>query len=359
MATKEVQAFSNVPYLTLEREELESRHGAHFFRNVKSLEVGFGSKVMRVDRDGLWLGAEQFASAPFRVDMEGNVTATSVTLSGYIPTGGALDDIGTGNITGTYIANGAIVTDKLAANAVVADKIASNSVTAAKINVSTLSAISANIGTITAGSITGVTITGGTVRTASSGDRIVLDGSNNDISIYNGSTRRARGYQQGWEFYNPSGTLIGEIYASSSNELLLAGNLVSGGKIFYGVASNGTHSMHVGTSGSTLRFYLDDNEMYLGNASDFSFDVQIFGVLNINNGIDMDDDLDWGINDGNIWLHDGVIAIDSGFFRLAQMSGAEADARSDDSVDGNMYYRTDDDVIRVRLNGTWRTITTS
>lgn len=361
MPEKTIQPYNNIPFLPLENEEQSTRHGAHFFRNVKQLQVGFGSKVFRVDRDGMWAGAEDFASAPWSVDWDGNMIANSLTLSGYIQTGGALADIGAGNITGTYIASGAITTAKIAANAITANEIAAGAVTASKINVSTLSAITANVGTLTSGSITGITITGGTIRTASSGTRIELDGADNDISIYSGSTLRARGYQQGWEFYNPSGTLIGEIYASSDNALLIAGDLTSGGDVFYGTGSLGSHSFHIGSIGSssTTRLYVDDDEMWLGDANDFSFDIHCFGVLNIYNGIEMDGDLDWGINSGNIWLEDGVIAIDEGFFRLSQMSGSTADARSDDLVNGNMYYRTDDHVIRVRLNGSWRTITTS
>lgn len=150
------QPYENIPFLPFENPDETIRHGAQFFKNVKQLQVGFGSQVFRVDRDGMWAGAEDFASAPWKVDWQGNMTATSVTISGYIPTGGALGDIGVGNITGTYIADGAIVTDKLAANAVVA----------AKISVSELSAISADIGDITAGTITGVTITGGVVQTS-------------------------------------------------------------------------------------------------------------------------------------------------------------------------------------------------
>lgn len=148
--------YFDVPFLPFDEQDPSSRHGAQFFSNVKQLQVGFGQQVFRVDRDGMWAGAETFADAPWSVDWGGNMIANSVTISGYIPTGGALADVGVGNITGTYIANGAIVTDKLAANSVVASKI----------SVSTLSAISANIGTVTAGTITGVTITGGVIQTS-------------------------------------------------------------------------------------------------------------------------------------------------------------------------------------------------
>jgi len=221
---KEIQATTNIPFLPLEDDAGESRHGAQFFRNVKQLQVGFGAEVFRVDRDGMWAGAEDFASAPWSVDWDGNMVANSVTLSGYIPTGGALTDIGTGNIIGTYIANGAVVSDKIAANAVIAGKIAANAVTATEINVANLAAINANLGSITAGSlsavtITGSTITGTTLTTASSGQRVVLT-----------STLA--------QFYNSSGTEIVDTYASS-NSYIIKG-MQSASSIYFDHGSTGT-----------------------------------------------------------------------------------------------------------------------
>lgn len=167
--------YQDIPFLPFENISGESQGGAQFFSNVKQLQVGFGASVFRVDQDGMWAGAEDFASAPWKVDWEGNMTATSITIAGYVATGGSLSDIGVGNITGTYIANGAIVSDKIAANAV----------TAAKISVTQLSAISANIGDITAGTITGITITGGTLRTSATANTGVKIGPDyNGVSIY-------------------------------------------------------------------------------------------------------------------------------------------------------------------------------
>lgn len=126
----------------------------------------------------LWIGTEDPATAPFRVDKAGNATMSSVTLSGYLQVGEALTDIGAGNITSTYLGSNSVTTDKILANAV----------TASKISVSSLSAISANIGTITAGTINGITITGGTVQTDSTGLRTVLGGGDDSIKFMNGAT---------------------------------------------------------------------------------------------------------------------------------------------------------------------------
>jgi hypothetical protein len=140
---------------------------------------------------------------------------------------------------------------------------------------------------LTADNIQAGTLTGRTVRTASSGTRIVLSGATNEIQIYNGSTLRALGYQNGWSYYNSSSVEIGAIYASGS-DFLLAADLTSTGKMYYGAGSSGSHSMHIGTGSSTIRFYVDDDEMWLGDVDDFSFDVDVFGELKLNNGLFMD-----------------------------------------------------------------------
>jgi len=57
--------------------------GADDLRNVASIKVGDGSRAFKADESGIWLGANKWASAPFRVDMQGNVVATSATFSSY------------------------------------------------------------------------------------------------------------------------------------------------------------------------------------------------------------------------------------------------------------------------------------
>lgn len=204
--------------------------GQAYLDNILALQVGHGSVTMKSNKNGLWLGAKKSTDAPFYVDMNGNVVATSINLGGeYIETGGAANDINVGgvkvigtqivslSITSTQISDGAISTPKLQANAVTANEIAANAITAGKIAanaieadkisanaitsvkilagaitadkifVSTLSAISANLGAITAGTISGVTIT----STAAAGGRIVLD-SGNYLRFYGGGAERSR-----------------------------------------------------------------------------------------------------------------------------------------------------------------------
>lgn len=61
--------------------------------SFNSIGIGSGSKVFRADQSGIWLGGAEYANAPFKVDMDGNLTASSVTITGYIPTGGAAADV--------------------------------------------------------------------------------------------------------------------------------------------------------------------------------------------------------------------------------------------------------------------------
>lgn len=165
---------------------------------------------------GIWLGSNRFETAPFSVDLKGNIKATSLTLTGFVVTGGSAADINShgttinggkitahsiaaaqitagtittteiaaGTITASNISSGTITSSQIAAGTITATQInASAGITAGQLSVGTLSAITANLGTITAGTINGTTITGATIRTASSGQRVVLDTSN-QISLF-------------------------------------------------------------------------------------------------------------------------------------------------------------------------------
>ena len=242
---KIITPYTDIPYAELPVSEDANQD----LTRVRSLQAGFGSKVLRIDRDGLWLGAETFAAAPFKVDMLGNVTASSITLTGYVATGGAAADVNAGatTITGTQITTG--------------------SITAAKMNVSSLSSISANIGTVTAGTISAVTITGSTITgttlsTATSGQRTVL------------SSTFA-------EYYNSSGTNIVNTFASS-NSFQIKG-MQSASSIYLDHGATGTVAfLSNGTikavfDGGNSRFYPFTNGGLDLGASGFAW-ANIFAV---------------------------------------------------------------------------------
>jgi len=46
-----------------------------------SIEVGAGSKTMKMDERGMWMGASDFDDAPFSIDMEGNVRLRASALT--------------------------------------------------------------------------------------------------------------------------------------------------------------------------------------------------------------------------------------------------------------------------------------
>ena len=63
------------------------------------------------------------------------------------------------------------------------------------------------------------------------------------------------------------------------------------------------------------------------------------------------------IADFKVNLEAPEIDITTGFLNLKAMTGATADGLT--SQDGSMYYRTDTNTIRVKLNGSWVTVSTA
>ena len=62
--------------------------GLSDLRSIAALQVGVGSRAVKSDESGLWLGANKFVDAPFSVDMQGNLVASSATFSAYISKAG-------------------------------------------------------------------------------------------------------------------------------------------------------------------------------------------------------------------------------------------------------------------------------
>lgn len=94
------------PFTNIKRAIAPVISQARNFEGMPSMQVGFGSKVFRSDRQGIWLGAKKFVDAPFHVDMDGNAKATSITLTDYFNlTGNDLDDVTDGAIHKKTTAN--------------------------------------------------------------------------------------------------------------------------------------------------------------------------------------------------------------------------------------------------------------
>jgi len=145
-----MSAFDDIPRKSLPQQTGKIA-GSDYFDRVAAFQIGEGSKVLRADQSGLWLGASTFADAPFSVDMEGNAVGNSMTISGYILVGGAAADVNAGAVT---IAGG-----KITANTITATQIAGNTITASQIAAGTITATQIASGTITGNEIAGNTIT--------------------------------------------------------------------------------------------------------------------------------------------------------------------------------------------------------
>lgn len=118
----------------------------------QSFKRGFGSDVFGVDVNGLWLGAAEFADAPFRVNYKGEFVSTSGTFTGYVEDGTAAADV---NANSTTISGG-----KITANSIDADRLKTSD-------------IEVSIGIGTSGNMK-------------------LDGVNNRMTISDASNERAR-----------------------------------------------------------------------------------------------------------------------------------------------------------------------
>ena len=78
----DVNYFNDVPEVSTP-DTTGTIGGSPYLDNLISLQVGSGTKLMRADQSGLWLGATKFVDAPFSVDMSGHIIATSGAIAGW------------------------------------------------------------------------------------------------------------------------------------------------------------------------------------------------------------------------------------------------------------------------------------
>lgn len=93
--------FNDVPEATIGYTQDIS--GQSLLDNVAAIAIGRGNRAFKADESGIWLGGNRFIDAPFKVDMAGNITATSasfpslVTISIFrqtaVPTATAVGDL--------------------------------------------------------------------------------------------------------------------------------------------------------------------------------------------------------------------------------------------------------------------------
>ncbi len=296
---------------------------------------GLASTISGGNDVRFWAGATfaNRATAPFRVYENGDVVASSLTLTGYIATGGAAADV---NTYGTTISGG---------------KITTGTITADRMSVSQLSAIAADIGTITAGSITGITITGGTIRTAASGKRVEMLGSANTFTSYDSAgTKRMDLDSEVLAFYNSSGTAIGSVYADAATSNLLISTNPTNSSIYISGKGTGVVSLGIGT---TNYLYLSGTNANIVSAKNF---VSV-GTVSIGESSNPWSD----IYTYDLWsdkLQDisGANVIDLSLSnRIAtnqtfQFKNATADPAG---YEGGVYFNTTTNKLRVYAAGAW------
>ena len=66
-----IPRYSDVPY-----------KGSTGIRGLRELKVGGGDDILKVNAEGLFMGADNFTDAPFSVNYDGSLTATTGTFSG-------------------------------------------------------------------------------------------------------------------------------------------------------------------------------------------------------------------------------------------------------------------------------------
>lgn len=84
----------------------QSLYGKSLLDNVSSVKIGTGSTSFKADPSGIWLGANTFADAPFRVSMEGEVRIKDDLSTTVIDSTGIVTDAVIGNNSDTSTWNG-------------------------------------------------------------------------------------------------------------------------------------------------------------------------------------------------------------------------------------------------------------
>ena len=84
-AIKIINPFTDIPSVV--REDAPPR-----LENLTSMSVGVGARAFRVDKNGMWMGAEKWSDANVRIDMDGNAYIAGV----FSMTLNDLDDVGDG-----------------------------------------------------------------------------------------------------------------------------------------------------------------------------------------------------------------------------------------------------------------------
>lgn len=175
-------------------ETLTTSTASGAVQHFSSVSAGAGATKFEVNAEGLFMGADNFNDAPFKITYAGDLTATSGSLTGMIIKGGKTaytDDTNAGFWLGLVS-----TTPKL------------------NIGASATKYLHYDGTDIT---ILGGTITGGTIQTAATGYRVKMNGATSKLECLSGNT------------------VLGSVYADANGDINLNGtddvNLAIGGTI--------------------------------------------------------------------------------------------------------------------------------
>lgn len=79
MSSNTIQPFTTIGDIPLFSSQV-SNYGTQQLNQVDEIQAGYGDMSFKVDSQGLWLGAETFAQAPFSVTMAGAMKSVSASV---------------------------------------------------------------------------------------------------------------------------------------------------------------------------------------------------------------------------------------------------------------------------------------
>lgn len=89
--------------IDIPKSKISTEANVNQIGHFKELITGAGTKILKINSAGLFMGAGSFGSAPFRVDYNGNFVATQATITGTINASG-------GTISGDLVVTGKLST---------------------------------------------------------------------------------------------------------------------------------------------------------------------------------------------------------------------------------------------------------
>jgi hypothetical protein len=228
-----------------------------------SISIGSGDSVFKADSNGISLGNDTFASAPFRVTMAGALYASSATISGTITSGSGSSYTGN-QINNAYIGN----------------------LSATKITSDTMSANRISGGTLTMG---GSGNGNGVIDVKNSSNSTIIYLDSVGITLVGESCLTARSAV--------SGTIYGFLDYYDSVFSVIAGNGAVG---FFGNVNTGTNTFFSG-AGDTYLTSGSGYTVYIGDSSSGSISLRRNTTVNADLKVTGDVDLDGGtINNSNV-----------------------------------------------------------